>query len=101
MERCRPRKAASAKPQWIAFAPKPGKRGVKIIRDKTAMRFGDSISKFMIRLAHGDRIFVFLSAKYLKSAFCMNELHQIWRNCSEDGANFIDRTRITCFLAPR
>ena len=23
----------------------------------------------------------------------MNELHQIWRNCSENGAEFIDRTR--------
>ena len=76
------------------FCAEAEKEGIKIIRDKTDMRYGDSISKFMDRLAQGDRIFVFLSAKYLKSAFCMNELHQIWRNCSEDGAKFIDRTRI-------
>ena len=76
------------------FCAEAEKKGIKIIRDQTAMRYGDSISKFMNRLAHGERIFVFLSAKYLKSAFCMNELHQIWRNCGEDGAKFIDRTRI-------
>ncbi len=76
------------------FCAEAEKKGVKIIRDKTAMRYGDSISKFINRLAQGDRIFVFLSAKYLRSAFCMNELHQIWRNCGEDGAKFMDRTRI-------
>ena len=50
------------------------KKGIKIIRDKTAMRYGDRISKFMSRIARGDRIFVVLSDKYLKSAYCMHEL---------------------------
>ena len=65
------------------------KKDIKIIRDKTAMRYGDRISKFMSRIAHGDRIFIVLSDKYLKSAYCMSELLDIWRNCKEDPDAFI------------
>jgi len=74
------------------------KRGIKIIRDKTAMRYGDRISKFMSRIAHGNRIFIVLSDKYLKSAYCMHELFDVWRNCREDDAEFIGRTRV--FILP-
>ena len=69
-------------------------RGITIIRDKTAMRFGDRISKFMNRIARGDRIFIVLSDKYLKSVYCMHELFDVWRNCREDDAEFIKRTRV-------
>ena len=58
------------------------KKGIKIMRDKTAMRYGDRISKFMSRIAHGNRIFIVLSDKYLKSAYCMHELLDVWRNCT-------------------
>ncbi len=58
------------------------------------MRYGDRISKFMSRIAHGDRIFIVLSDKYLKSAYCMHELFDVWRNCREDDAEFIKRTRV-------
>ena len=71
-----------------------GKKGITIIRDKTAMRYGDRISKFMSRIARGDRIFIVLSDKYLKSAYCMHELFDVWRNCREDDAEFIERTRV-------
>ena len=74
------------------------KRGITIIRDKTAMRFGERISKFMSRIAHGDRVFIVLSDKYLKSAYCMHELLDVWRNCREDDAEFIKRTRV--FILP-
>ncbi len=70
------------------------KRGISIIRDKTAMRYGDRISKFMKRIGRGDRIFIVLSDKYLKSAFCMSELLDIWRNCKEDADTFVDKTRV-------
>ncbi|MFY9876153.1 MAG: TIR domain-containing protein, partial [Rhodomicrobium sp.] len=70
------------------------KKDIKIIRDKTAMRYGDHISKFMSRIAHGDRIFIVLSDKYLKSAYCMSELLDIWRNCKEDPDAFIAKTRV-------
>ena len=88
-----PREAASAKLPWIALRSR-GEEGHKHHRDKTAMRYGDRISKFMSRIADGDRIFIVLSDKYLKSAYCMHELYEVWRNCSEDDAEFIDRTRI-------
>ena len=70
------------------------KRGIAIVRDKTAMRYGDSISKFMKRLGQGDRIFIVLSVKYLQSAFCMQELFNVWHNCKEDPEEFIARTRV-------
>jgi internalin A len=73
-------------------------RGITIIRDKTTMRYGDRISKFMSRIAHGDRIFIVLSDKYLKSAYCMHELFDVWRNCREDDAEFITKTRV--FILP-
>jgi serine/threonine protein kinase len=69
-------------------------KGVAIIRDRTAMRPGDRISRFMERLGRGDRVFVFLSDKYLKSTYCMTELFEVWRHCREEAADFIARTRI-------
>ncbi len=73
-------------------------RGIKIIRDKTDMRNGDRIAKFMDSIGRGDRVFIFLSDKYLRSAYCMCELFDVWRNCREDPAEFIDRTRV--FVLP-
>jgi TIR domain/Leucine Rich repeats (2 copies) len=73
-------------------------RGRAVIRDKTAMRHGDRISKFMKRIAGGDRIFIILSDKYLKSAYCMGELFDVWRNCKQEPEEFIARTRV--FVLP-
>ena len=70
------------------------KKGITIIRDKTATRYGDRISKFMSRIAGGDRIFIVLSDKYLKSGYCMHELFDVWRNCKEDAQEFTKRTRV-------
>jgi internalin A len=58
------------------------------------MSFGDSISRFMKEIGQGDRVFVFLSDKYLKSPFCMFELFEIWRNSRQDEAEFRRRTRL-------
>jgi internalin A len=72
-------------------------RGKTIVRDKTAMKYGDRISRFMDRIGKGavnGRVFVVLSDKYLKSAYCMHELFDVWRNCREDPETFIDRTRV-------
>jgi internalin A len=69
-------------------------RGAPIIRDKTAMTFGDSIAKFMKDIGQGDRIFVFLSDKYLKSPFCMFELFEIWRNCRLERQEFRAKVRL-------
>jgi internalin A len=69
-------------------------QGVAIIRDETALRTGDRLSKFMARLARGNRVFVILSDRYLKSPFCMFELFEIWRNCRTDDAELLRRIRV-------
>jgi hypothetical protein len=70
------------------------KNGVDIVRDKDALKAGDRISDFMRRIGGGDRVFVFLSHKYLTSPFCMNELFLIWRNSREDESDFLERVRV-------
>jgi internalin A len=40
-------------------------RGIRILRDKTALGVGESISNFMRRIGRGDRVFVVLSNEYL------------------------------------
>jgi internalin A len=69
-------------------------RGLVILRDKRVLRLGDSISKFMQRLAGGDRVFVILSDKYLRSPYCMYELLEIWRKCAGEEEKFLDRIRV-------
>jgi internalin A len=68
--------------------------GVRIFRDKTELRTGDDIWKFMQDLGASDRVFVFLSDKYLKSPFCMYELFELWRNARMDQDAFSQRVRI-------
>ena len=48
----------------------------------------------MQRLAAGDRVFVILSDKYLKSPYCMYELLEVWRNCKMDDEVFRERLRV-------
>jgi len=69
-------------------------RGLVILRDKKVLGLGDSISKFMQRLAGGSRVFVVLSDKYLRSPYCMYELLEIWRRCSGEEEKFLDRVRV-------
>ncbi len=70
------------------------RRGITIIRDKTTLKVGDSVSKFMKQIARGDVIFVFLSDKYLKSPWCMFELFEIWRVNRQDESEFLNRVRV-------
>jgi hypothetical protein len=70
------------------------RRGATIIRDKTTLKTGDSVSKFMSQIAQGDVIFVVLSDKYLKSPWCMFELFEIWRVNRQDETEFLERVRI-------
>jgi endonuclease G len=70
------------------------RRGITIIRDKTTLKVGDSVSKFMTQIAQGDVIFVVVSDKYLKSPFCMFELFEIWRVNRQDETEFLQRVKI-------
>ena len=66
----------------------------KILRDTTGLGLGESITRFMKRLGSGDRVFVILSDKYLKSPYCMYELLEVWRNCKADDEVFRQRIRV-------
>ena len=70
------------------------KRGTPIIRDKTVLTFGDRIQEFMYKIGQGERIFVFLTDKYLHSEFCMYELFEIWRASRSDEGEFAKRVRL-------
>ena len=70
------------------------KRGYQILRDKKMLHYGELISEFMQRLSEGDRVFIFISDKYLKSQYCMYELFQMWRNRRQDKAEFLRHVRV-------
>ncbi|GAA6166627.1 COR domain-containing protein [Sessilibacter corallicola] len=70
------------------------KFGISIVRDKNTLQFGDSITKFMNRIGKGERVFIFLSDKYLKSANCMYELHQIWIQAQQNEDRLSEIVRV-------
>jgi Leucine-rich repeat (LRR) protein len=53
------------------------KRGVLITRDKSEIRYRDSIQQFMRRIGTGKCVIVILTKAYLESQYCMYELTQI------------------------
>jgi TIR domain-containing protein len=69
------------------------KLGLNVVRDKTTLVHGDLISEFMRRIGEGDRIFIFLSDKYLRSPYCMFELFEMWRNSRQNKTDFLRRVR--------
>jgi hypothetical protein len=50
---------------------------IRVIRERDVMHWGDSIRQFMQQLAAGRCVLVILSADYLRTPFCMTELHDI------------------------
>jgi internalin A len=56
--------------------------------DREVMRPGELISAFMDRLAAADRVIVVISAKYLRSEYCMYELFMIYQNCCKKADDF-------------
>jgi internalin A len=67
------------------------RRGKKVLRDLTGLGLGDRFTRFMQRLGTGNRVFVILSDKYLKSPNCMYELLEIWRNSKMADEEFLRR----------
>ncbi len=55
--------------------------GYEVIRDKERLRPGDLISDFMKLAGLTPRVLVILNAKYLRSVFCMTELHEVHKRC--------------------
>ncbi|MGB8167844.1 MAG: leucine-rich repeat domain-containing protein [Chthoniobacteraceae bacterium] len=67
--------------------------GFKVRRDQRVMRTGDSITGFMNQFGTADRVVAILSDKYLKSTYCMAELHSLWQNSLHDVPLFQKRVR--------
>ncbi len=63
-------------------------RGIKIVRDKNEIKYGDSITEFMNRLSHADKVIIILSDKYINSQFCMYEIFEVWKYQSSDSFKF-------------
>ncbi len=68
-----------------------GKNGIEVIRDKTHTVLGSRISDFIREISEGDRIITVISAKYLRSTYCMSELFQIYRRSGDDDRRFDER----------
>jgi internalin A len=72
--------------------------GITVHIDRDVMRPGDLISEFMKRLSAADRVIVVISAKYLRSEYCMYELFQIYQNCRKSAEDF--QRRIIPIILP-
>lgn len=66
--------------------------GYSVQRDSENIAYGGSISDYMDKLGAGNLIVVFVSDKYVRSPYCMFELHEIARTSQWDKTAF--RTRI-------
>ncbi|MBE7174030.1 MAG: leucine-rich repeat domain-containing protein [Williamsia sp.] len=51
-----------------------------VVRDKEDLGYKGSISAFMKEIGRGDLVVVAISDKYLKSDYCMYELHELYLN---------------------
>jgi internalin A len=69
-----------------ALRKHPEQIAVRIDRDE--MRPGDLISAFMNSLDAADRVIVVISAKYLRSEYCMYELFKVYQNCRNNAEDF-------------
>jgi internalin A len=64
--------------------------GWQVVRD-TSMQYGDCISKFMKPISRADLILVVISEKYLRSEYCMAELHGIYQRSLGEQDEFLRR----------
>ena len=69
-------------------------KGLTILRDKKDMKPGDRIREFTRQISRADRVFVFLSKKYLQSAYCMMELYETWLQCQSDSEKFMQKVLV-------
>ena len=58
--------------------------GWHILRDSNVLRSGDLISGFMKRIGLADHVIAVSSDKYLRSPYCMTELHSIYQRSLEE-----------------
>jgi internalin A len=68
-----------------------GQHGWNILRDSNVLRPGELISGFMKRIGLADHVIVVLSDKYLRSPYCMTELHYIYQRSVGEKEDFLRR----------
>lgn len=72
--------------------------GVKVLRDVSGVKPGDSLLEFMRAVGTTDIVCVFLSDAYLRSSNCMYELLVAWQTCKDDPGMFREKVRV--WVAP-
>jgi internalin A len=65
--------------------------GFQPVRDRNAMRPGDSISAFIRRLTRADLVVAVISDKYLRSPYCMHEIYKLWQKSQTAAQDMIER----------
>jgi internalin A len=86
-----PKKTENVK-RWIERLCQALEKGPwEVVRDKSALRYGDRISSFMKTLSRADTIIVVLSAKYLRSPYCLTELYDIYEQSLREKEGFLQR----------
>jgi len=60
------------------------REGIDFRIDREVMKKGDSISAFMKNFGTADHVVAVISDKYLRSPYCMAELHSLWENSNRD-----------------
>jgi internalin A len=58
--------------------------GFRPIRDRDQIRPGNQISAFIRQLTGADHVVAVISDKYLRSSYCMTEIHGLWQRSQED-----------------
>jgi internalin A len=67
------------------------KDGFLPVRDRDQIRPGERISAFIRRLTRADLVVAVISEKYLRSPYCMSEIHSLWQKSQEDADLLAER----------
>jgi hypothetical protein len=67
------------------------KNGYIVVRDKVNLKYKGSITGFMEEVGKGDFVVVAICDKYFRSANCMFELYEIYRNSKMEKEEFIKK----------
>jgi Leucine-rich repeat (LRR) protein len=65
--------------------------GFQPVRDCNHMRSGDRISAFIRQLTRADLVVAVISDKYLRSSYCMSEIHGLWQKSQADADLMAER----------
>ncbi|HYH65902.1 MAG TPA: leucine-rich repeat domain-containing protein [Urbifossiella sp.] len=65
--------------------------GIRPLRDVNELKNLGLIREFVLTIGRSRRVVLVLSEKYLRSAYCMSELHAVWQYALGDHAEFASR----------